>query len=179
VADHLVLVGMMGSGKSTAARRVARRLGITHLDTDAEVQRAAGETIASIFTARGEAWFRAEEARVLRAALASDVAQVVSVGGGAVLDPDNRLALRSAGSVVWLRARPDTLARRLPGGGSRPLLTAGGEEPAVALVRIDTERRPWYEEVATAVIDVDGLRPDEVVDRIVQQARSSRTGEQR
>ena len=170
---------MMGSGKSTTARRVARRLGIAHLDTDDEVQRAAGESIVSIFAGRGEAWFRAEESRVLREALASNVAQVVSVGGGAVLDADSRLALRGAGSVVWLRARPETLARRLPAGGTRPLLTSGGEEPAAALARIDAERRALYEAVATVVIDVDGLRPDEVADQVVQEAPSPRTGERR
>jgi shikimate kinase len=167
VGDHVVLVGMMGAGKSTTARRVARTLGRAHVDTDDEVRRRAGDTIPAIFATRGEAWFRAEEARALRAALADGPARVVSAGGGAVLDPENRRAMRAAGTVVWLRARPETLARRLPEGGTRPLLVSAGEEPAAVLARIDAERRVLYEEVATAVVDVDGLRPEEVVTQVV------------
>jgi shikimate kinase len=163
----VVLVGMMGAGKSTTARRVARALGRVHVDTDDEVRRRAGDSIPAIFATRGEDWFRAEEARALRAALADGPARVVSAGGGAVLDPDNRRALQSAGAVVWLRARPETLARRLPEGGTRPLLVADSEEPAAVLARLDAARRVLYEEVATDIVDVDGLQLDEVVAQVV------------
>jgi shikimate kinase len=178
VADHLVLVGMMGAGKSTAARRVARRLGRAHIDTDDEVRRVARTSIPEIFATRGETWFRAEEGRVLREAVGDGPARVVSAGGGAVLDPGNRLALREAGTVVWLRARPGTLARRIPDGGSRPLLASTDEDPPAALARIDAERRPLYEEVASAVVDVDDLTPDEVATHIVRCLAPSDTASQ-
>ena len=158
----------MGAGKSTAARRVARRLGRAHVDTDDEVRRVAGASIREIFATRGETWFRAEEGRVLREAVGDGPARVVSAGGGAVLDPGNRVALRDAGTVVWLRARPGTLARRIPDSGSRPLLASSDEDPAAALARIDAERRPLYDEVASVVVDVDDLTPDEVAARIVE-----------
>jgi shikimate kinase len=173
-----VLVGMMGAGKSTVARLVAARLGRPHVDTDAEVERAAGATVGEIFSARGEAGFRSAEARALEAVLGG-VPAVVSVGGGAVIDDTNRAALRAAGTVVWLRARPETLARRVGRGADRPLLSAAadGSEPggpATALARIDRERRGLYEEVATVVIDVDDLAPAAVAERVLDAMDPSR-----
>jgi shikimate kinase len=167
VADHLLLVGMMGAGKSTVGRVVAARLGRPHIDTDEEVARVAGTSVSAIFSARGEAWFRVEESRVLATVLAGAVPAVISVGGGAVLDPAHRGALRDGGTVVWLRARPETLARRVGTTDDRPLLAAGPGGPAAVLARLEAERRPMYEEVAAAVIDVDDLTPDAVVDRVV------------
>jgi shikimate kinase len=171
VAEHLLLVGMMGAGKSTVARLVAARLGRPHVDTDVEVERVAGSTVSELFSTRGEAGFRAAESVVLTEVLARSVPAVISVGGGAVLDPSQRRALRASGPVVWLRARPDTLARRVGRGAGRPLLVARGggpsEEPAGALARIDGERRALYEEVASVVIDVDDLTPGAVAERVV------------
>jgi shikimate kinase len=94
---------------------------------------------------------------------------VISVGGGAVLDPAHRTALRAAGPVIWLRARPATLARRVGRSADRPLLAAArADGPAAALARIDGERRALYEEVASVVIDVDDLTPGAVAERVVQ-----------
>jgi len=168
-----VLVGMMGAGKSTVARLVAARLGRPYVDTDTEVEKAAGSSVAEIFSVHGEAGFRAEESRVLAAVLSADVPAVVSVGGGAVIDPANRDALRAGATVVWLRARPETLARRVGRNADRPLLRAldGGPEPggpAAALARIEAQRRGLYEEVASVVIDVDTLAPAAVADRVVR-----------
>jgi len=156
----------MGAGKSTVARLVATRLGRPHVDTDEEVERVAGRSVSAIFSAHGEAWFRVEESRVLADVLAGPPA-VISVGGGAVLDPVHRVALRDAGTVVWLRARPQTLARRVGAGPDRPLLAAAAAGPAAVLARLEGERRPMYEEVAHAVIDVDDLTPVEVADRVL------------
>ncbi len=174
-----MLVGMMGAGKSTVARLVAARLGRPHVDTDAEVERAAGATVGEIFSARGEPGFRSEEARVLEAVLGGSVPAVVSVGGGAVIDDTNRAALRAAGTVVWLRARPETLARRVGRSADRPLLTAAADVsepggPATVLARIDRERRGLYEEVATVVIDVDDLAPAAVAERVLDAMGPSR-----
>jgi shikimate kinase len=176
VAEHVVLVGMMGSGKSTVARLVAASLGRPHVDTDTEVERAAGSSVREIFSTRGEPAFRAEESRVLASVLAAPVPSVISVGGGAVLDPRQRDALRRSATVVWLRARPETLARRVGTNAQRPLLTHAdtGEGRAEALARIGAERRPLYEEVASTVIDVDDLTARAVADRVVAAARAQK-----
>jgi len=167
VTEHVLLVGMMGSGKSTVGRLVATRLGRAHVDIDREVEKAAGASVSAIFSTRGEAWFRAEESRALAHALAGAVPTVVSVGGGAVLDSSNREALRHGGTVVWLRARPETLARRVGKTADRPLLAGAAGGPSEVLARIDAERRPLYEEVATEVIDVDDLTVRAVADEVV------------
>jgi shikimate kinase len=170
VAEHLLIVWMMGAGKSTVARLVAPRLGRPLVDTDEEVERAAGSSVSEIFSTRGEASFRAEEARALTTVLAGPVPSVISVGGGAVLDPAQRAALRRAGTVVWLRARPETLARRVGRHAHRPLLVGADGGPAAALARIDAQRRALYEEVADVVIDVDDLAPGAVADRVLSVA---------
>jgi shikimate kinase len=176
VADHLVLVGMMGAGKTTTARLASTLLGWPLVDTDDVVEHDMGSSIASVFATAGEGAFRQAESRVLRDALRSPVATVISVGGGAVLDPANRDALRGAGVVVWLRARPATLAQRVGDGGGRPLLATDGDpEPSAAptLERIDAERRDLYRDVATMVVDVDDLAPEEVAGRVVRCCASA------
>ncbi len=164
MASRVLLIGMMGSGKSTVGSLLARRLGWRYLDSDAEVERSTGQTVPDIFSSRGEAAFRAEESRVLAQALTTDTSVVVSVAGGAVLDPDNRRKLKEGGVIVWLRARPATLAKRVGDGAGRPLL---GDDPAAALRRLDAVRRPVYAELAQLTVDVDGLSAQEVVERIL------------
>ena len=160
----LLLIGMMGVGKTTTGRAVAARLGWTYLDSDGEVQRETGRTVPELFAEQGEAAFRAAEARVLREALARPEPVVVSVAGGAVLDPVTRQLVRASGTVVWLRARPETLAGRVGDGAGRPLL---GDQPATSLASLYAVRRPLYDEVAHCAVDVDELTPEEVVDRVV------------
>jgi shikimate kinase len=161
---HLLLVGMMGSGKTTVGRLVARRLGRPFLDSDAEVERSTGRSVAQIFAADGEAAFRVEERRVLEEAVASPAPAVIAVAGGAVLDPHNRSVIEHAGTVVWLRADPATLARRVGDGRGRPLL---GSDPPEALERLAEERTPLYAEVADAVVDVDGAAPKAIAGAVL------------
>jgi shikimate kinase len=158
------LVGMMGAGKTSVGRRLAERLGWPLYHSDEMVKRDTGMTVPEIFAERGEAAFRAEESRVLAEAATSDGPAVVAVAGGAVLDPDNRRTLRGAGRVIWLRADPGVLARRVGSGRGRPLLQ---DDPEATLRRLDTERRPLYEEVADIVVDVDSSTLPDVVDRIM------------
>jgi shikimate kinase len=158
--QHLVLVGMMGSGKTTVGRRVAARLGRRLRDSDAEVEARTGRTVREIFESDGEAAFRAEEARALAEALDDPEPAVVAAAGGVVLDPANRERLRAAGTVVWLDARPEELVRRVSSRGHRPLL---GDDPLAALRRLDGERRPLYAEVADHVVEVGGRPADDVV----------------
>ena len=159
----MLLIGMMGSGKTTVGRVLAARRGCPHLDSDEQVQSRTGLTVPEIFETRGEPAFRAEEARALAEAIDSAEPAVISVAGGAVLDPDNRRRMSAAGTVVWLRADPATLARRVGDGAGRPLLA---DDPDAALRRLYDERRPLYEEVADVVIDVDAMSRDEVVEAI-------------
>jgi len=164
MADRLVLVGMMGAGKTTVGRELAARLGWRFLDSDDLVEAATGRTVSEIFATGGEAAFRAEESRALADALSAGSPAVVSAAGGSVLDPANRRRLATAGTVVWLRAGPATLADRVGDGAGRPLLR---DDPGTALAELDAVRRPLYGEVADVVVDVDDLDPSTVTDRIL------------
>lgn len=166
MAERLLLVGMMGAGKSTVGPLVAQRLGWSFVGTDEEVERSTGKSIPELFESGGEALFRREESRVLAEVLRLR-AIVVSVGGGAVLEERNRDLLGRSGLVVWLRAKPETLVRRVGDGGSRPLLVHTGSDPSEELARIDADRRSLYEQTADAVVDVDGLTATEVAEAVV------------
>ena len=162
----IVLVGMMAAGKTTTGQAAARRLGWDFLDSDRQVERRTGRTVEEIWKAEGEQGFRQLEAEALAEALASTAERpaVIAAAGGTVLDARNRQLLKQNPPVVWLRARPETLVARVGTGAGRPLLAV---DPAEALLRLEAERRPFYEEVAGTVVDVDVLRPDQVVDEVV------------
>jgi shikimate kinase len=154
---------MMGSGKTTVGHLVAQRLGWPHLDSDAEVEEATGRTVPEIFASQGERAFRAAETAALVRALDIEPV-VVSVAGGAVLDPDNRRLIHASGTVVWLRAAVETLADRVGDGDGRPLLDGDTER---ALAELDAVRRLLYAQVADTVIDVDDKTPEQVADAAV------------
>ncbi|HUO49560.1 MAG TPA: shikimate kinase [Acidimicrobiales bacterium] len=171
MAELLFLVGMMGAGKSTVGRLLAQHLGWDFVDTDAEISARTGRNVGDLFTERGEAAFREEERRAVGDVLARRAPAVVSVGGGAVVDEGNRRAMRDGGTVVWLRADPAVLAARVADEGGRPLLAGAG--PAGArdeLARIAGVRQVWYEEVATAVVDVDELTPEQASSAVLAAA---------
>ncbi|HVB91756.1 MAG TPA: shikimate kinase [Acidimicrobiales bacterium] len=161
---RILLVGMMGSGKTTVGKLVADALGWDHRDSDADVEAATGTTVPDLFAHQGEAAFRAAEADALLQACAGTDPTVVSVAGGAVLSASNRALIGASGTVVWLRARPETLAARVGDGRGRPLLS---EDPAHDLAELDAVRRPLYAEVADLIVDVDELPPTAVAGRIV------------
>jgi shikimate kinase len=164
-ADHVVLVGMMGSGKTCVGRQLASRLGLGFVDSDEQIERREGRTVRQIFEADGEAAFRKLEAEALAAAVGSSARAVVAAAGGVVLDAGNRELLRRAGTVVWLRASPEVLAARVRDGDHRPLL---GDDALAVLRRLDAERALLYDEVANAVLDVGDLSPDEAATRIAE-----------
>src|SRR5690606_21135862 len=123
MADGTIwLVGAMGAGKSAVGPRLAARLGLPFVDADAEIERAAGASIAAIFEREGEASFRARERAAIEAQAGR--AAVVALGGGAIAQPGAAERLAATGTVVWLRARPETLAARVGDGAGRPLLAS-------------------------------------------------------
>jgi shikimate kinase len=167
---HIVLVGMPGCGKSSIARRIARRTGRRAVDIDHEIERVAGRPIPEIFASDGESAFRDLEADVLNATLAGDEPLVIATGGGAVLRDSNRAAMRARSVVVWLRATPETLAARVGDGRTRPLLAG---DPIGNLRRLQDERSAHYESAAHAVVDVDRAPFDNVTDRVLDAVGST------
>ena len=141
-ARSIVLVGMMGAGKSSIGRRLAARLNIPFVDADTEIETAAQMTIADIFARQGEDYFRSGEARVI-ARLLDGGPQVLATGGGAVMNADTRAAIKAKGVSIWLTADVDVLMRRInKRRHERPMLQA--EDPAARLRELMTEREPVY-----------------------------------
>jgi shikimate kinase len=171
VTKHVVLVGMMGAGKSSVGRRVAARLVWPFSDSDAVVEARYGRTVGDIWRTDGEEAFRTMESDALQEALADPTPSVIAAAGGTVLDPVNRKAMAAADAVViWLRADPETLAGRVRHGDHRPLLD---DDAAGTLRRLAGERLDLYTEVADAVIDVDDLSLDDVAARVLAEVEAA------
>jgi shikimate kinase len=148
--NNLILVGMMGAGKTTVGRLLARRLKRPFYDSDEEIERRCGVRIPVIFDIEGEAGFRAREASVLADLCALD-GIVLATGGGAVLAEENRRGLAGGGTVVYLHARPGYLWQRLRHDRNRPLLAT--PDPQKKLEELYALRDPLYREVADIVMD--------------------------
>lgn len=166
----VVLVGMMGSGKSTLGEMLADRLGLPFCDTDDRVQRNTGATVAGLFAAHGEGAFRDQESIALGQCLLEG--GVIATGGGIVLRDDNRALLNGEGVyVAWLDAPPHELVERLEGATDRPLL---GDDPLAALRSLDHQRRPLYAQVASIRVDTASKSPQAVCDELEAWVRSIR-----
>lgn len=159
----LVLVGMMGAGKSSIGRRLAGRLGIAFVDADAEIETAAGMSITEIFKVHGEEAFRAGEARVIARLLGSGP-QVLSTGGGAFMNESTRKAVREKGLSLWLKADYEVLAKRIRRRGDRPMLLT--DNPAETLRDLISVRYPIYAEADLTVHSRD-VPHDTIVDEII------------
>lgn len=158
---QIVFVGMMGSGKTTVGRRVAKLLGREFIDTDARIVAESGCEVDAWFADRGEDAFRDVEERTIATLLDRDEPAVIATGGGAVVRRATRERLCTPDvAVIWLRASPEFLCSRLEHKGdhrSRPLLAGG---TTAALVRLDVERRDRYAEVADVIIDIEPVMND-------------------
>lgn len=148
----LVLVGMMGAGKTTVGRRIAARLGRQFIDSDEEIERAAQMTIPEIFAQRGEDEFRAGEMRVI-ARLLKDKDIVLATGGGAFVNAETRALVKADAISVWLKADADVLFERVSRRSNRPLLKT--ENPRATLEKLIADRYPIYAEAAVTVMSRD------------------------
>jgi shikimate kinase len=159
----VVLVGMMGAGKSSIGRRLAARLGIPFADADNEIEVAAGMSIPDIFATYGEAHFRSGETRVI-ARLLDGGPQVLATGGGAFMHPDTRSAIAANGISVWLNAEFDVLMRRIKRRQDRPLLKTG--DPGETLRALMAERYPVYGQADITIVSRE-VPHDKIVEEIV------------
>jgi len=149
-SQNIYLVGLMGAGKTTVGRQLARRLGRRFVDSDDEIEASTGVRIPIIFEIEGEAGFRKREAEVL-AALTQEAGLVLATGGGAVLDPCNRANLAKSGMVIYLCAQPKQLWERTRHSRHRPLLQVA--DPLAKLQELYAQRDPLYREIADIVIE--------------------------
>ncbi|MEO6469955.1 MAG: shikimate kinase [Acidimicrobiia bacterium] len=164
---HLVLIGLMGAGKTSVGRQCAVALARGFVDTDDLICATSGMTVSDIFDLEGEAGFRSRERAAVAEVVASPEPLVIACGGGAVVDPDNRRALANVGFVVWLSADPNELAARVTADGvaTRPLLGAG---PTVAtLSRLADARQDAYAAAADVIVATDGLDLVAVTDAVL------------
>jgi shikimate kinase len=169
----IVMVGMMGAGKSAIGRRLAQRLGLPFVDADAEIERAAGCTIEEIFDRHGEAAFRDGERRVIARLLDGPVG-VLATGGGAFMDPETRARIRSRAITVWLKADLDTLVERVSRRGHRPLLKNG--DPRAILMQLLEARGPIYAE-ADITVETGNAPAAATVERVIEALAAFRPRE--
>ncbi|MGH8617385.1 MAG: shikimate kinase AroK [Burkholderiales bacterium] len=166
IPGNVFLVGLMGAGKSSVGRMLAKRLDKAFVDCDHEIERRTGVGIPVIFDIEGEAGFRVREAALIEELTARD-GIVLATGGGAVLDAHNRTLLAGRGCVVYLRAAVDELWRRTRHDRHRPLLRT--PDPRARLTELLTAREPLYQEVAHVTVDTGSQSLQALADRIVER----------
>jgi shikimate kinase len=166
----IVLVGLMGSGKTTVGKRIAQELGYAFVDSDDVVASTAGKSVREIFAQDGEAVFRQCESEAIKSVLADRQSSVVlATGGGAVISSDNRsLISEQASTVVWLDASVEDLVVRTKSGVTRPLLDG---DAATTLQSLSSQRSAWYDEVATVRIDTRGKSVAKVSSAVLEAIR--------
>jgi shikimate kinase len=171
----LVMVGLMGAGKSAIGKRLAQALSLPFVDADKEIEEAAGCTIPEIFARFGEPAFRDGERRVITRLL-DGAPCVLATGGGAFMDDTTRAKIKQSGLSIWLRAELDTLVRRTARRNNRPLLNAG--EPREILAKLMAVRYPVYAEADLAVDSADAppeITTQRVIDALAKYLAGSRT----
>ena len=165
--EHLVLIGFMGSGKTSLGLRLSYRLQLPVDDTDKIIEARAGKSIAEIFASEGEGSFRQKETEVLREIVSGKFSKrILSLGGGTPVQLQNQPLIRKCGTVVYLRISPEAVYERLKGDTTRPLLQC--EDPLERIRKMLKERGPAYERCADLIVDVDEKKQPEVVEEIVE-----------
>jgi shikimate kinase len=167
----IVMVGLMGCGKSAVGRRLAARLSLPFVDADEEIEKAAGQTIADIFAEHGESYFREGERKVL-ARLMRSGPQVLATGGGAFMNVETRAAIAERGVSVWLKADLPLLLRRVGKRNNRPLLKEG--DPEVVMQKLMDLRYPVYAQ-ADITVESRDVPHDVIVSEIIERLGASRS----
>ena len=166
--QNVILIGFMGTGKTSAGKLIARSLGFDFVDTDELIVERAGKPITEIFEEVGQAGFREVESAVLADLKGSD-SSVISTGGGIVTVPENVAALQALGMVVWLDASADAIFERVSGNNERPLLQT--EDPLGTIREMLDQRTELYEAAADQRVDTEGLHQDELAYGVAESAR--------
>jgi shikimate kinase len=172
ITGNFFLVGLMGSGKSTIGRHLAKRLGKSFIDSDHEIERRTGVKIPVIFEIEGEGGFRLREQQVIHE-LTGRQGIVLATGGGAVLSPANREDLRARGTVIYLRANIDDLYARTRRDKNRPLLQT--PDPKAKLTELFLQRDPLYKEIAHIVIDTGRQSVNTLLGQLENKLSSANT----
>jgi len=179
--NNIVLIGFMGSGKTTVGIRLSYRFRRVVEDTDKLIEKKEGRSVSQIFQTEGEGYFRELETAVLKTLCASCKDQILSVGGGTPVGEVNRPLLKELGTVVYLRVQPETVWERLKTDTTRPLLQ--GENPKEKIKKLLAEREEAYEACADRIIDTDALNADQIVDLIekyvMEEEENENTGDKR
>ena len=163
---NIILIGFMGSGKTTIGKALEEKTDMAFVDTDELIEAYEGCKISEIFADKGEAYFRRLENETLKELLESTDNKVISTGGGIVTNQENIPLLKQLGKVFYLRIKPETVVKRLEGDKTRPLLI--GEDKLVKVERLMTDRKELYEMAADKTIDTDGLSVSEIVCGILE-----------
>jgi shikimate kinase len=175
LAKTIALVGMMGVGKSTVGRKLAEQLGVPFIDSDEEIEKAAGLSVREIFDKHGEPEFRRGERKVIERLL-NGPPIVLATGGGAYMDPETRALMKQKAVTVWLRADLDVIWKRVNRRDTRPLLKR--ENPRQVLADLDAQRAPIYAEADIVVDSGDGPATD-AVSAILERLGSKKPGDEK
>ena len=164
---NIVLIGFMGSGKTTVGKSLEEKTDMVFVDTDELIEAYEGCKISDIFTDKGETYFRRLENETLKNLLESADDKIISTGGGIITNQDNIPLLKQLGKVYYLKIKPETVVKRLEGDKTRPLLM--GENKLVKVEQLMSGRKELYEMAADKTIDTDYLSVNEIVDIIVEK----------
>ncbi len=168
--EHVVLIGFMGSGKSTVGFRLSYKLRKCLLDTDKLIEQREGMKISEIFALKGEAYFRQKETECLNSLFKELGSRIISLGGGTPIREENRPIIKKLGKVIYLKASPETIYGRVKHDKTRPLLQC--DNPKEKIRTLLAERDSVYESVADIVIHVDGKEMPQVVQEIVEAVQN-------
>ena len=162
--DNIILIGFMGCGKTTVGIKLSYRMRRSMLDTDKIIEKDEGRTISEIFDTDGEGYFRDLETKCLKKLIATENNHIISVGGGLPVREENQALLKELGTVIYLRARAETIYERLKDDKTRPLLQV--DDPMQKIRTLMEKRSAAYEGAADVIVDVDGKDFDTVMNEI-------------
>lgn len=161
---NIIFIGFMGSGKTTMGRNLSYKLRIPVEDTDKMIEKRENRSVAQIFEVKGEAYFREKETELLEEICNRNYGRIISVGGGTPILQKNRALLKQCGTVIYLRAKPESVYERLKSDATRPLLQC--ENPILRIRELMDERKACYEECADIIVDVDGVSKEDIMEEL-------------